>query len=116
MVPGPGFLDDHLAAPEGRSFFRFLLVRGAENMVPQTGCDPEIYVWELMMNDVMSPQLPIPGILEMEMMMDMVKSPVKDKSGCYGCHETQDEMDLQVVDEGPYATEKSCHQKPGHRD
>lgn len=63
-------------------------------MVPKTGGDPEIYVWELMMNDVMRPQLPIPGILEMEMVMDVVKGPVKDESGCYAGHETQDEMDL----------------------
>lgn len=64
-----------------RRLLELLPIGSPENMVPDTAGNSEIHVWELMMNEVVSSQLSIPGILEIEMMMNMVTSPIENESG-----------------------------------
>ena len=47
-----------------------------------------------MMNSMMSTKLPIPGILDIEMVMNVVKSAVADEPGDQTCHKTQPEAEL----------------------
>ena len=61
--------------------FDFLTVGRAKHMIPKPAGHAEIHIRVLMMNDVMGAQFPVSWILEIEMMMNVMKHPVENKSG-----------------------------------
>jgi len=86
-------------------------------MIPKTTGDSEVHVRVLMMNEVVSPQFSILSILEMEVMMNVMKDAVKNKSSQQARQPAQDEMELQSVGEDiPHARKDSCNYEPRHGD
>ena len=58
----------------------FFPIRRTENLIPKPASDAEVYIRELMMNEVVGPEFPIPPILEMEMMMNVMEDAVENES------------------------------------
>lgn len=63
-------------------------------MIPKPARDAKVYVWELMMDEMMGPQFSITSILEMEMMMNVMEQAVTNEPGRQARHETQNKVKL----------------------
>ena len=98
-----------------RSFLYFLGVRRPEHVIPKPARDAEVNVGVLMMNDVVGPQPAIPGIPEIEVVMNVMKEAIENKSGKQSCEETQNKMEMQAISEHvPYESQKRTNYEPGH--
>ena len=67
-----------------------LTISGPKDIVPKSICNAEIHTREPMMNRMMLPKVPVPGAIQVGMMvMDMVKGSVNDKARNQACHKAQ---------------------------
>src|SRR5262245_35130253 len=112
---------DHNGTSEKSVYFSWAMklapfsIRGAEHMIPKTAGDAEVHVWALMMDEMVGPQFPIPSILAMAMMMEVMNDAIADEPSRQAGHETRDAVQVQTIRKDiPDTCQKRSAEGPRH--
>jgi len=91
MTDGEGNAFRRALPASGECSIPFILtISGPKDIVPKSICNAEIHTREPMMNRMMLPKVPVPGAIQVRVMvMDMVKGSVNDKARNQACHKAQ---------------------------
>src|SRR5207248_601938 len=77
----------HLAHAFDRA--HLLAISRPEDSIPEPVCDAEIDCGKLVVDLMMNIELSVPGIADVEVMMDVMQRAISDESGDYASHESQ---------------------------